>query len=111
MTHPILVNINAKERAQELQTSRELLSRALSRPVKILAYPNGRSITHNYDDDVINATKEAGHVAAVTSKRGPVQAGSDNFALPRMGVSQQGGMARFALNLELFRARSSRGKI
>ena len=109
MTHPILANVDAKERAQELQTSRELLSRTLSRPVEIIAYPNGRSITHNYDDDVISATKDAGYVAAVTSKRGPVQAGSDNFALPRMGISQQGGMARFALNLERFRARASEG--
>ncbi len=105
LTHPILANIDAAERRAELQTSRERLSSALDQDVTLIAYPNGRAIPRNFDAAVMADCKAAGYDAAVTSQRRPVMASDDLHALPRMGVAQQGGLARFAITLERFRIR------
>lgn len=109
LSHPILANIAPEERKIELSRSRERLSAALGRDVDLIAYPNGRSIPHNFDDAVMADCAAAGYRAAVTSRRGTVTPSADDFALPRMGVSQDGGIARFALQLERFRAKARRG--
>lgn len=108
LSHPILANIDHEERQLELRRSRARLIEALDRDVPLIAYPNGRAIPRNFDASVMADCRAAGYRAAVTSRRGPVTSGADAFAIPRMGVSQMGGIARFAVTLERFRAAARR---
>jgi len=110
VTHPILANLSPESRDSELRRSRSELSDALGSEVNTIAYPNGRAIPHNFDDETIRAAQAAGYRCAVTSKRGPVLPETDPFALPRLGVSQVGDMAKFALTIERFRLRARRSK-
>ncbi|WP_139229775.1 polysaccharide deacetylase family protein [Litoreibacter janthinus] len=108
VSHPILANLSPESRNAELRQSRDDLSAALGVEVATIAYPNGRAIPHNFDNDTITAASDAGYQCAVTSKRGPILPGANVLALPRLGVSQVGGMAKFALTLERFRLRARR---
>lgn len=108
LTHPILANIDEDERSFELQGSRSKLATALERDVGLIAYPNGRSIPRNFDDSVVRDCKAAGYDAACTSQRRPLTADDSHYAIPRMGVSQNGGLARFAITIERFRMRKPR---
>jgi peptidoglycan/xylan/chitin deacetylase (PgdA/CDA1 family) len=79
MTHASLPA--ADDLVYELQHSKESLSARIGSPVEVVAYPSG-----HYDDRVRQATAGAGYVAAASCDAGPVRAGTDPLAVPRLMV-------------------------
>lgn len=82
--HPILARLEPAERRADLLASRLGLERILGRPVRHLAYPNGR--THDWNDAVIEDARSAGFEAAVTTLEGANDAAIDPFRLARVSV-------------------------
>lgn len=88
--HHDLTGLGEDECVQDLVQSRELLESLLGRPVPFLAYPFGR---HN--EQVHRAAQMAGYQHAFTLPDVPEPAGP--YALPRMGVLPNAGMAMFGV--------------
>lgn len=77
-THPNLTQISPPEQKEELRLGRIELEQQLDCPIDIIAYPYGA-----FNEEVKQATQEAGYVAALTTQLGYLTKNSDHLAIPR----------------------------
>lgn len=94
MDHVDLTTTSPEETAYELKQSKLKIEAELHRPVDFIAYPAGRA-----NQAVAEATKQAGYLAAFTTRPGPWRPGDDPFTLKRVRVSRGETMATFAAEL------------
>jgi peptidoglycan/xylan/chitin deacetylase (PgdA/CDA1 family) len=89
-THVRLPELDPEAVASELTESRRELQQHLSRPAPLLAYPHGRN-----DQTTRRAAAIAGYHAAFTTEAGRNGAGTDPYALRRIGPKEWDGAAAF----------------
>jgi peptidoglycan/xylan/chitin deacetylase (PgdA/CDA1 family) len=89
-THVPLPELDPEAVAVELTESRRELQQHLSRPAPLLAYPHGRN-----DQATRRAAAIAGYHAAFTTEAGRNGAGTDPYALRRIGPKEWDGAAAF----------------
>jgi peptidoglycan/xylan/chitin deacetylase (PgdA/CDA1 family) len=66
----------------EMDGSKKHLEQVLQRPVTLFAYPNGKP-GQDYRPDAVQAARELGFKAAVSTAAGVAVRGTDHFQLPR----------------------------
>lgn len=107
-SHPRLTEIGAEGAAAELTRSRAACEEALQRPCPTFAYPFGA-----HDDEVVEATREAGYELAVTlgDRLLEPRVRDDRLRLSREGIYRGTGWPQFlaATSPALGRVRVSRG--
>ena len=81
LTHPLLPLCEEDRLRHEVLGSKKSLEEALARPVAYFAYPGGY-----YNEKTVQAVRDAGYEAAVTTSEGLVQTGADLFLLNRVNV-------------------------
>lgn len=83
-SHQIMNGLSTNALARELAQSRAILEKELSRPIEILAYPNG-----DYNNSVLQQVKSAGYSAALaTIGMGEKQTRPNLFAIRRIGIGE-----------------------
>lgn len=90
MTHADLPAKSPEEVVYELKQSKALIEERLGRRANFIAYPAG-----HVNQTVIEATKQAGYLAAFTTRPGPWRTGDDLFTLKRVRVLRGETMATF----------------
>ena len=90
-THPRLSQCDDAQRRQEIAGSKADLEDLLGTPVTQFCYPYG-----DLDEHTVQATREAGYLAATTTRRGRARAGMDPWRLPRVPVARQHLLPQFA---------------
>ena len=90
-SHPQLTQCDAHTLRDEIAGSRHALEDAIGAGVPQFCYPYG-----DHDDAVVDAVREAGFAAAVTTQRGRARAGQDPFRLPRVAVCYRHLLPSFA---------------
>ncbi len=80
--HTDLLNCNKEIAKQEIIKSKSDLEERFKIPINHFCYPYG-----NFNDDIINLTKEAGYHSATTTNRGIASNTSDVLALPRIQIT------------------------
>ncbi|NOT28705.1 MAG: polysaccharide deacetylase family protein [Acidobacteria bacterium] len=101
MTHPNLPSAGLVAAREELVASRDHLERQINAPVTMFSYPNGgaeRYLTR----DVQLAVRDAGYLAATTSRNAFAGAHSDLYGLERIQVRERLEELIFALEVERF---------
>jgi len=101
MTHPNLPSAGLTAARGELTSSRTRLEHEVSAPVTMFSYPNGGADRY-LTPDVQGAVKEAGYLAATTSRNAFATIASDPYALERIEVEERLEDLIFALELERF---------
>jgi len=105
VTHPILSRVTPERARDEVVESKRAIERELGEEVTLFAYPNGRS--EDFTDETVALVRAAGFHAAVTTRFGANETGSDPFRF-RRGTPWEADPARFALKLAYYRLRSER---
>ena len=105
VTHPILSRVTPERARDEVVESKSAIESALGEEVALFAYPNGRS--EDFTDETVALVRAAGFRAAVTTRFGANESGSDPFRF-RRGTPWETDAARFALKLAYYRLRSER---
>jgi len=93
-THPFLTKCSEDELADEIGGSKQDLEQLIAAPVTQFCYPSG-----DYDDRVADAVRDAGYLAATTTRRGRAVAGADLFRLPRVLVAGHNPLYLFPVKL------------
>jgi peptidoglycan/xylan/chitin deacetylase (PgdA/CDA1 family) len=88
VTHPVLPALGAMAYHREIIESKRACEALIGAPVTAFAYPYG-----DVDAQAHDAVKAAGFTFGCSSRRGPVAATSDIFALPRILVRDLDGDA------------------
>ena len=101
MTHPNLPSAGPDAARAELTASRHRLEQETQAPVTMFSYPNGGADRY-LTPDVQAAVREAGYLAATTSRNAVATRGSDLYALERVEVEERLEDLVFALELERF---------
>ena len=101
MTHPNLPSAGLEAAQEELVASRHQLQRQVGAPVTMFSYPNGGADRY-LTPDVQGAVREAGYLAATTSRNGFAGRHSDLFGLERIQVKERLEDLVFALEVERF---------
>jgi peptidoglycan/xylan/chitin deacetylase (PgdA/CDA1 family) len=84
-THPIVSMLeSAVDRDEEIGGAKRRIEEKLGAPVRSFCYPNGKF--PDYDAECIAAVKQAGYETAVIAEAALVQASSDVYQLPRVGI-------------------------
>jgi len=83
VSHPILTRITLDEADQEIRASRASIESRLGRAVDLFAYPNGTRA--DFNESIQQILRDQGFRCAVTTLWGANDAGSDPFALRRIG--------------------------
>lgn len=91
-SHPRLTGCSDAALRDEVRGSRHALEDILGTPVRQFCYPYG-----DVDARVAEAAREAGYVAATTTRRGRARPGMDLFQLPRVQVARHHWLLPFAL--------------
>jgi peptidoglycan/xylan/chitin deacetylase (PgdA/CDA1 family) len=91
-SHPRLTRCSDAALRDEVHGSRQALEDAIGAPVQQFCYPYG-----DVDERVAAATRDAGYVAATTTRRGRARPGMDLFQLPRVQVARHHWLLPFAL--------------
>lgn len=94
VTHPKLHNLPREEARQEILGCQQALKEHLGIDNHWIAYPYG-----DYDDAVVQMSKEAGITLAVTTDAGRVHVGSFPFELKRVWIGNEVGRANYAERL------------
>lgn len=94
MTHPKLHNLPRDEARQEIFGCQQALKDHLGIDNHWIAYPYG-----DYDDAVVQMTKDAGITLAVTTDAGRVHVGSFPFELKRVWIGNEVSRANYAERL------------
>lgn len=94
MTHPKLHNLPREEARQEIFGCQQALKDHLGIDNHWIAYPYG-----DYDDAVVQMTKDAGITLAVTTDAGRVHVGSFPFELKRVWIGNEVSRANYAERL------------
>lgn len=81
-THPMLTQIDRSRQRREIRESKFALENLVNEEIKYFCYPNG-----DYDDGVVDCTREAGYKAALTCDRGAATPIENPFVLPRKAIS------------------------
>lgn len=82
VTHPILAQLKPAEAIDEITAGRAALESIVNERVTLFAYPNGKPGT-DYDATHVTMVRNAGFAAALSTRRGAADAGSDRYQLPR----------------------------
>jgi peptidoglycan/xylan/chitin deacetylase (PgdA/CDA1 family) len=101
MTHPNLPSAGPVAARAELTASRHRLEQEVNAPVTMFSYPNGGADRY-LTPDVQTAVREAGYLAATTSRNAFATVTSDRYALERIEVEERLEDLVFALELERF---------
>ena len=101
MTHPNLPNAGQADAEREIKQSKLTLEERLGAPVTMFSYPNGGADRY-MTPEVARLVREAGFVAATTSRNAFADAKSDVFALERVQVKERLEDLVFALEVERF---------
>ena len=101
LTHPNLPNAGAADAAREISMSKSRLEQAVGEPVTMFSYPNGGADRY-MTPEIAGLVKQAGFLAATTSRNAFAGPGSDRFALERVQVAEQLEDLVFALEVERF---------
>ena len=80
-THPILSRLPPEKAREEIAGSQSALSRELTRPLSVFAYPNGGKA--DYSEETIRLLKEAGFTAAFTTEPRSLGKNDSLYELPR----------------------------
>ncbi len=84
MNHPILAVLDDRQARDEIVGGKQRLEEITGAPVTLFAYPNGKP-GQDYRPRDVQLVKEAGFTAAVSTRSGAADSGSDLFQLPRFG--------------------------
>jgi peptidoglycan/xylan/chitin deacetylase (PgdA/CDA1 family) len=79
--HPALSGLSPEARRQEIEASRAACADLIGAAPEVFAYPFG-----DYDEPTVEAVREAGFAAAVTTDEALVAPGCDSLKLPRLQV-------------------------
>jgi peptidoglycan/xylan/chitin deacetylase (PgdA/CDA1 family) len=101
MTHPNLPSAGVDAARAELTSSRARLEQEVDAPVTMFSYPNGGADRY-LTPEVQTVVREAGYLAATTSRNAFATIASDRFALERIEVEERLEDLVFALELERF---------
>lgn len=91
VTHPDLTLVSHAQARGEIYRCRQILQAKLHRTVHLLAYPYG-----DYNAYVIRTLKQAGFLAAFTTRQGWWQRVADLFTLPRVYIDNDDTLRIFA---------------
>ena len=91
-SHPHLTRCDDAQLRDEVAGCKAELEALLNAPVTQFCYPYG-----DMDDRVVAAVREAGYVAATTTRRGRAVPGTDPWRLPRVPVARQHILPQFAM--------------
>ncbi len=91
VTHPDLTLVSRAQSRGEIYGSRQMLQARLHRAVRVLAYPYG-----TYNAYLIRTLRQAGFLAAFTTRQGWWQRASHLFTLPRVYVDNDDTLQIFA---------------
>jgi peptidoglycan/xylan/chitin deacetylase (PgdA/CDA1 family) len=100
VTHPILSSISDEESWAELTNSRAHISAGVGRDVNCFCFPNGK--TNDYRSSQVKQIQDAGYVCAVIAEFGMVQASTDPYLLPRIGMTRKRTQEQISKYLEGF---------
>ncbi len=101
MTHPNLPSAGLTAAKAELTSSRDRLEHEVDAPVTMFSYPNGGADRY-LTPEVQTAVRDAGYLAATTSRNAFATIASDPYALERIEVEERLEDLIFALELERF---------
>ena len=82
VTHPILANLDDASARKEIKENKEELEAIIGKPVRLFAYPNGKTGI-DFDERHVRMVKEAGYMAAFTTIMGAAAKEHDRYQLPR----------------------------
>lgn len=82
VTHPILTSLDDASARSEIADSKTQLESMLGKPVRLFAYPNGKT-GKDYDQRHVDMVRQAGFEAAFTTEVSAIRRGQDRFQLPR----------------------------
>lgn len=94
-SHRSMARLSRAEARGEAQKSRIALEEQLARPVTAFAYPYGTLA--DFDAATGEMLRESGYQLGFTSQHGPLVAGEDPFALPRVKVEGGEGLWTYRL--------------
>jgi peptidoglycan/xylan/chitin deacetylase (PgdA/CDA1 family) len=83
VTHPILAQLPDDVARAEIGQGKESLERLVGAPLRLFAYPNGRS-RRDFDRRHVAMAREAGYVAAVSTRAAVAHHTDGVFELPRL---------------------------
>ena len=84
VTHPILSQLPSELQKSEIVTCRQRIEQETGVPPVSFAYPNGS--IKDYTKETTKIVRQAGYLAACTTRKGSNPPGCDRFALRRIGV-------------------------
>lgn len=91
VTHPDLTLVSRAQARGEIYGSRQMLQARLHHAVRVLAYPYG-----TYNAYLIRTLRQAGFLAAFTTRQGWWQSVSHLFTLPRVYIDNDDSLQIFA---------------
>ena len=95
VNHPYLSKIDAATVLSELKGSKGLLEKGLGHSVDFFAYPYG-----DFNDEVVQAVKNAGYVMAFTTERGWADHKADEWHVHRVYCFANMGMNEFSRRIQ-----------
>jgi peptidoglycan/xylan/chitin deacetylase (PgdA/CDA1 family) len=90
-SHPGLPGVSDERLRSELVDSRETIAQQIGQPVYVFCYPSGE-----YDERVIEATRDAGYVMAVATDDGESLGPQSVFEITRTRIQPYVALASFA---------------
>jgi peptidoglycan/xylan/chitin deacetylase (PgdA/CDA1 family) len=100
-THPNLPSAGLTDATAEIAGSKRRLQHELGVPITMFSYPNGGAERY-YSPELEDAVRQAGFLAAATSRNGFAGYRSDLYALERVQVAERLEDLVFALEVERF---------
>jgi peptidoglycan/xylan/chitin deacetylase (PgdA/CDA1 family) len=94
--HLDLTTLGSESLRAEIADARAVLQEKTGQPVLSFCYPSGR-----YNDQVVQAVKDAGYYGAVTTVPGVAQFSDPPFTLVRVRVDGREGLATFKAKLSI----------
>jgi peptidoglycan/xylan/chitin deacetylase (PgdA/CDA1 family) len=102
-SHPMLTQLDSDALRAEISGSFADLRAHLRNPLPVLCYPDG-----DHDARVVQAAREAGYEAALTTIPGLINAETDCFRLPRIGVFSTTELSAFVCKVAGFGAATTK---
>jgi peptidoglycan/xylan/chitin deacetylase (PgdA/CDA1 family) len=87
VSHPTLSTLPARRQAEEIVLARDRITAETGAPPSLFAYPNGAAA--DFTDETVSIVRDAGFLAACTTRRVSNRAGCDPFRLGRIGVGSE----------------------
>jgi peptidoglycan/xylan/chitin deacetylase (PgdA/CDA1 family) len=100
LSHPVLSRQSSETAWREISESRELLQRALARPIWALAYPFGDSVS--VTERETQMAEQAGFQCAFMNIEGGFGAQFSRFAIPRVHVTHDMTLSEFEAHVSGF---------